>query len=86
MSDVAALLQRQSFVELPARSRCQHLLDDADQRELLGPFERLTSPWLPKQNIVTQSDDGVVIMRGTLGDTKVVIAAVEPAFQGGSMG
>ncbi|ROO28131.1 biotin-independent malonate decarboxylase subunit beta [Salinisphaera japonica] len=86
MRDVAALLQRQSFVELPARARCQHLLDDAGQRELLGPFERLTSPWLPKQNIVTQSDDGVVIMRGTLGDTKVVVAAVEPAFQGGSMG
>ncbi len=86
MSDVATLLQRQSFVELPARARCQHLLDDAGQRELLGPFERLTSPWLPKQNIVTQSDDGVVIVRGTLGDTKVVVAAVEPAFQGGSMG
>ena len=86
MTDVADLLERQSIVELPARARCQALLDSAGQRELLGPFERLRSPWLPKQDIVTQADDGVVIMRGTLGGQAVVMAAVEPAFQGGSMG
>ncbi|WP_423821225.1 biotin-independent malonate decarboxylase subunit beta [Salinisphaera sp. SPP-AMP-43] len=82
----AELLERQSFVELSARARVEGLLDEATMRELIGPFERLTSPWLAKQDIVTQADDGVVIARGTLDGTNVVVAAIEPAFQGGSMG
>jgi malonate decarboxylase beta subunit len=38
------------------------------------------------QNVVCQSDDGVVIARGTLGGEPAVVAAIEPAFQGGSIG
>lgn len=82
----ASLLQRQSFVELSARARVERLLDNNTMRELLGPFERMTSPWLAKQDIVTQSDDGVVVARGTIDSVDVVVAAIEPAFQGGSMG
>ena len=55
-------------------------------RELLGPFDRLESPWLAMQDVVCQADDGVVIARGTLGGEPAVIAAIEPAFQGGSIG
>jgi malonate decarboxylase beta subunit len=79
-------LARHSFIELTARERAQALLDKGTFRELLGPFDRLESPWLPMQNIVCQSDDGVVIARGTLGGEPAVIAAIEPAFQGGSIG
>lgn len=82
----AELLERQSFVELSARDRVEKLLDADSLRELIGPFERLTSPWLPMQDIVTQADDGVIIARGRLDGTEVVVAAIEPAFQGGSMG
>ena len=84
--DTAALIARESFVERSARARVAGLLDEGTMRELLDPFERLRSPWLGLQDIVTQADDGVVIARGAIDGTAVVCAAIEPAFQGGSMG
>lgn len=86
MTDIARLLQSRSFVELGARQRARALLDPGSFRELLGPFERLMSPWLPRQGIVPQADDGVVIAKGLLDGRSTVIAAIEGAFQGGSMG
>lgn len=83
---VARLLASRSFVELGARQRARALLDEGSFRELLDPFDRVTSPWLPKQGIVTQADDGVVVAKGTLDGQPAVIAAIEGAFQGGSMG
>lgn len=83
---VARLLESRSFVELGARQRARALLDDGSFRELLDPFDRVTSPWLPKQGIVTQADDGVVVAKGTIDGQPAVIAAIEGAFQGGSMG
>ncbi|KIG01953.1 biotin-independent malonate decarboxylase subunit beta [Caballeronia concitans] len=79
-------LARHSFIELTARERARALLDKGTFRELLGPFDKLESPWLAMQNIVCQADDGAVIARGTLGGEPAVIAAIEPAFQGGSIG
>lgn len=84
--DTEQLLARESFVEKTARERVMRLLDADSYRELLDPFERLKSPWLGLQNIVTQADDGVVIARGRIDGVDVVCAAIEPAFQGGSMG
>ena len=86
MTDTARLLQSRSFVELGARQRARALLDEGSFRELLGPFDRVTSPWLPKQGIVTQADDGVVVAKGTIDGQPAVVAAIEGAFQGGSMG
>ena len=83
---VARLLESRSFVELGARQRARALLDAGSFRELLDPFARVTSPWLPKQGIVTQADDGVVVAKGTIDGQPAVIAAIEGAFQGGSMG
>ena len=85
-NNVARLLQSRSFVELGARHRARALLDEGSFRELLDPFARVTSPWLPKQGIVTQADDGVVVAKGTIDGQPAVIAAIEGAFQGGSMG
>lgn len=84
--NVARLLKSRSFVELGARQRARALLDAGSFRELLDPFARVTSPWLPKQGIVTQADDGVVVAKGTIDGQPAVIAAIEGAFQGGSMG
>ncbi|KQR78896.1 biotin-independent malonate decarboxylase subunit beta [Burkholderia sp. Leaf177] len=81
-----SFIARHSFIELTARERARALLDSGTFRELLGPFDRLESPWLGMQNVVCQSDDGAVIARGTLGGEPAVIAAIEPAFQGGSIG
>ena len=82
----ARFLARQSFIELGARERARAILDPGTFRELAGPFDRLKSPWLPLQGVVTQADDGVVIARGTLGAQPAVVAAIEGAYQGGSIG
>lgn len=79
-------LARRSFIELPARERSRAILDEGTFRELLGPFDRLMSPWLPRQGIVPQSDDGVVVARGEIDGRDAVVLAVESAFQGGSIG
>ncbi|CAJ0806917.1 Malonyl-S-ACP:biotin-protein carboxyltransferase MADC [Ralstonia psammae] len=79
-------IERDSFIERDARRRAIALLDPGTFRELLDPFEQLTSPWLPRQGIVTQADDGVVVARGMLGGQPAVVLAIEGAFQGGSMG
>lgn len=80
------LLKRDSFIERGARSRAQALLDEGTMRELAGPFERLYSPWLRMQNLVTQADDGVVVAKGRLDGRPTVVLAIEGAYQGGSMG
>jgi malonate decarboxylase beta subunit len=79
-------LARHSFIELNARERARAVLDAGSFRELLGPFERLKSPWLPLQGIVAQADDGVVIARGRLDGHEAVVASIEGAYQGGSIG
>lgn len=81
-----AIDDQQSFIELDARSRVKALLDHGTYRELLDPYDNVTSQWLEKQNIVISADDGMVIVKGTIQGKNVVIAAVEGAFQGGSMG
>ncbi|MEL7941321.1 biotin-independent malonate decarboxylase subunit beta [Pseudomonas delhiensis] len=86
MNNVARLLALRSFTELSARQRARELLDAGSFRELIDPFARVQSPWLEGQGIVPQADDGVVIARGTLDGQPAVVAAIEGAFQGGSMG
>ena len=80
------VLHRRSFLELDALARAEALVDDGTIRVLSGPFERLESPWLQPQDVTPQSDDGVVIARGTIGGTAVVIASIEQEFQGGGIG
>jgi len=84
--DVQELLHRESFIELGARSRARQLLDECSFRELIDPFERMVSPWLARQGIVTQADDGVVVAKGTIDGQPAVVLAIEGRFQGGSMG
>ena len=86
MADLQTLLAKKSFIELSARERAKALLDENSFRELLDPFARMMSPWLPKQNIVPQADDGVVVAKGTLQQKPVVVISIEGIFQGGSLG
>ena len=86
MADLQNLLAKKSFIELSARERAKALLDENSFRELLDPFARMMSPWLPKQNIVPQADDGVVVAKGTLQQKPVVVISIEGNFQGGSLG
>ncbi|NWE39883.1 biotin-independent malonate decarboxylase subunit beta [Pseudomonas yamanorum] len=80
------LRSKHSFVELGARQRAKALLDAGSYRELIDPFQRVMSPWLSRQGVVPQADDGVVIAKGSIDGLPVVIAAIEGNFQGGSLG
>jgi biotin-independent malonate decarboxylase beta subunit/biotin-independent malonate decarboxylase gamma subunit len=75
-----------SFLEYDALARARALLDHGIARVLCGPFDRLESPWLEPQGIVPQSDDGVVIARGTVGGQPAVVASIEQRFLGGAIG
>lgn len=86
MDERPALLDRHSFLELDARGRAHALLDEGTGRELCGPFDRLESPWLEPQGLVPQADDGLVVVKGILSGEPCVVIAIEPAFQGGSIG
>jgi malonate decarboxylase beta subunit len=77
---------RESFAELSARDRARALLDPGTFRELADPFARLSSPHLAPQAIVAQSDDGVVIARGTIAGAEAVVASIEGRYLGGSIG
>ena len=77
---------RQSFIELDARARAQSLMDPGSWRELVGPFDRIESPWLPEQGIAPQFDDGCVVLKGAIAGKATVVIALEGGFQAGSMG
>jgi malonate decarboxylase beta subunit len=81
-----AFVNRHSFIELDARARAQSLMDPGSSRELVGPFDRLESPWLPLQGIAPQSDDGCVVLKGKIAGAPSVVIALEGGFQAGSMG
>jgi malonate decarboxylase beta subunit len=83
---VPEFVKRHSFIELDARARAQSLMDSGSWRELVGPFDRIESPWLPEQGIAPQSDDGCVVLKGTIAGKPAVVIALEGGFQAGSMG
>jgi malonate decarboxylase beta subunit len=83
---VPEFVLRQSFVELDARARAQSLMDADSWRELIGPFDRVESPWLPMQDIPPESDDGCIVLKGAIAGKPAVVIALEGKFQGGSMG
>ena len=78
--------RRDSFYEASARRRILGLLDKNSFQELLGPAERITSPHLEQLGFPVSFDDGVVIGSGSLDGKKVLIAAQESGFMGGSVG
>ena len=84
--DTGQLINTVSFIELGARERAFSLLDPGTGRELIGPFERMKSPWLERQGIAAQADDGVVVVKGLIDGAPAVVLAIEGNFQGGSLG
>ena len=78
--------EQRSYIEMPARQRARQLLDPGTFSELLDPFDRVESVWLPMQGIVPQSDDGCVVAKGKIDGEPAVVIAMEGKFQGGSIG
>lgn len=85
-TNIQRLLAQRSFTELGARQRARALLDAGSFRELIDPFARVMSPWLARQGIVPQADDGVVVGKGLIDGQPAMIVAIEGTFQGGSLG
>jgi malonate decarboxylase beta subunit len=83
---IPEFVTRQSFIELDGRRRAQSLFDEGTWKELVGPFDRMESPWLPLQGIAPQFDDGCIVVKGKIGGMAAVAIALEGAFQGGSIG
>ncbi|MGO4890461.1 biotin-independent malonate decarboxylase subunit beta [Anaerobacillus sp. MEB173] len=77
---------KNSLVECNGRERAQNLLDYGTYRELLGPFDGMESPHIEPQGIVPQSDDGVIVAKGTINQKPVVVISIEGNFQGGGIG
>ena len=75
---------KNSFVELNARDRVNALLDNG--HELIDHFDQLIAPSLLAQGIVPESDDGIVVSRGTIAGKQALVIAMEGKFQGGGIG
>jgi malonate decarboxylase beta subunit len=83
---VPSFVNRRSFIELDGRARAHSLLDEGTGKELVGPFDRIESPWLPMQDVVPQADDGCIVIKGRIAGNPAVVISLEGAFQGGSIG
>lgn len=83
---MSTIQEQRSYIEMNARQRAMQLLDPGTFNELLGPFDRVESVWLPLQGIVPQSDDGCVAAKGKIDGKPAVAIAMEGKFQGGSIG
>ncbi len=81
-----AFVTRNSFIELNARARARILFDEESWREMVGPFDRMESPWLPMQDVTPEADDGCIVIKGKIAGKPAVAIALEGAFQGGSLG
>ncbi|MHC2002429.1 biotin-independent malonate decarboxylase subunit beta [Methylobacterium sp. CM6241] len=76
----------QSWYEASARARLDALVDPGTFEEFLGPEQRVMSPHLPAFDLPRAFDDGIVVGRGRLDGSLVLLAAQEGRFMGGAFG
>ncbi|WP_321345215.1 biotin-independent malonate decarboxylase subunit beta [Breoghania sp.] len=79
-------LQNRSFLEAGARNRAIGIVDEGTFTELVGPFDRMTSPHLPVLGQAVAFDDGMVTGIGKIGKTPVFVISEEGRFNGGAVG
>ena len=75
-----------SWFEASARQRIDALVDAGSFYEFIGPELREISPHLALFDLPEQFDDGIVIGRGRLDGSAVLVAAQEGRFMGGAFG
>jgi malonate decarboxylase beta subunit len=75
-----------SWYEASARQRIGALLDRGSFHEFIGPEQQEMSPHLSIFDLPEQFDDGIVIGRGRLDGSSVLVAAQEGRFMGGAFG
>ncbi|MET3968313.1 biotin-independent malonate decarboxylase subunit beta [Bradyrhizobium sp. S3.5.5] len=86
MTAVTADANLLSWYEASARQRIDALVDAGSFTELIGPELREMSPHLAIFDLPEQFDDGIVVGRGRLDGTPVLVAAQEGRFMGGAFG
>jgi malonate decarboxylase beta subunit len=86
MTAVSANMGSLSWYEASARQRIDALVDAGSFSEFIGPERRETSPHLAIFDLPEQFDDGIVIGRGRLDGSPVLVAAQEGRFMGGAFG
>ncbi|MBP1096613.1 biotin-independent malonate decarboxylase subunit beta [Bradyrhizobium diazoefficiens] len=86
MTQVAANTASLSWYEASARQRIDALVDAGSFAEYIGPELREISPHLSIFDLPEQFDDGIVIGRGRLDGSPVLVAAQEGRFMGGAFG
>ena len=86
MTQVAANNVSLSWYEASARTRVRLLLDAGSFEEFIGPEKREVSPHLKVFDLPEQFDDGIVVGRGRLEGSPVLVAAQEGRFMGGAFG
>ncbi|WP_338830862.1 biotin-independent malonate decarboxylase subunit beta [Bradyrhizobium sp. 27S5] len=75
-----------SWYEASARQRIEALVDTGSFAEFIGPEQREMSPHLAIFDLPEQFDDGIVVGRGRLEGSPVLVAAQEGRFMGGAFG
>jgi len=86
MTEVAANNISLSWYEASARQRIEALVDAGSFAEFIGPEQREMSPHLAIFDLPEQFDDGIVVGRGRLDGSPVLVAAQEGRFMGGAFG
>ncbi len=86
MATAKASDERTSWYEASARTRVRLLLDAGSFQEFIGPEQREVSPHLRVFDLPEHCDDGIVVGRGRLDGSPVLVAAQEGRFMGGAFG
>lgn len=86
MGDLSEKHRSHSYYEANARQRIAALLDPGSFKELIEPAERCTSPHLEQLGQPCAFDDGIVIGRGRLSGSEILLASQEGGFMGGAVG
>lgn len=86
MTAATANTVSQSWYEASARQRIEALVDTGSFAEFIGPEQREMSPHLAIFDLPEQFDDGIVVGRGCLQGSPVLVAAQEGRFMGGAFG
>ena len=73
-----------SWFQATARQRIAGFLDEGSFHEFLPPTERVQSPHLAQFDLPAAFDDGVMVGRGKLDGTDLLLAAQEGQFMGGT--
>lgn len=79
-------LQEHGFLDSNARTRAIGIVDEGTFTELVGPFDRMSSPHLPLMGEAIEYDDGIVTGVGLIGKRPVFVASQEGRFIGGAVG